>query len=442
MIKDNIITARRVKQNNQEFLVGIFTIKQILTFTKYTERLIVAYDDNNLPVYNNHIQRKVDNTRAEKIADFLIDDPDALFPTNLVLSIPNEAIDYIEDIANNETTVSINEKVFQEINKVDGDVYLTIIDGQHRIRGIEKAISTLRSEISSAAKVISTQANPNVEAVLEKKAAQLQNLLNINLLVTFFIDPVLEFQAMVFSTINRTQKTVPQSLVSSLFGLTEKDTPQKTAVEIVLTLNGYEKSPFFNRIKLHGGTYERNQSPPLTQAAMVKSILNLISLNQREAERDRFREREELLKQGSFEVPFRNYYANNRDEFITDILFSFFTAVKNTFLADGLNLWDFEENTKPKNILHTTVGYTALLNILVDILKREQSDEKRDKIVTYEEYLKKAAHLVFSDQQRYPFTSVSATIFYLDMSLAIWPAQSGKDPRIEKLDLALKKRVS
>lgn len=442
MIQDNLITASKVKQNNQEFLVGIFSIKQILSFTKYTERLIDHFDENNFPVYNPRIQRKLESGRVEKIADFLTEDPDAIFPTNIVLSIPNAAIEYIEDINASQVQILVNEKVFNEITKVDGDVYLTIIDGQHRIKGIEKAIDRLRGEIASLQKVLLNSQNVELEARIQRKAKQLASLLNINLLVSFFIDPSLEFQATIFSTINRTQKSVPQSLVSSLFGLTEKDTPQKSALEIVLALNAYELSPFYNRVKLHGGRYERNQSPPLTQAAMVKSIVELISTNQRELERDRYRERKELLVNCGPDFPFRIYYANNNDKFITDILFSFFSAVRNCFVKENLVYWNFEENTKPQNVLHTTVGYQALLNLLVDILAVEKLDESRDKIDTYERYLIKCNGLPFDNQQRYPFTSISKTIFYLDMSIQIWPPTNNDDDRIKKLDEALKKRGS
>lgn len=440
MINHNIVIAKKVKQNNQEFLVGIFSIRQILTFTKYTERLIVYYDDNNIPQYNSQIQRKVENVRVEKIADFLLENSDALFPTNIVLAIPNAVIETIENISDSNIEITLNQSVFSEIQKNDGYVYLTIIDGQHRIRGIERAIERIRSEIADLQKIYLDSYNADIKKKIDKKSLQLNDLLNIDLVVSFFIDPTLEYQAMIFSTINRTQKTVPASLVSSLFGLTDKDTPQKTALEIVLALNGFSKSPFYNRIKLYGGKYERNQSPPLTQAGMVKSIIELICTSIRESERDRFRERSHLSININSDLPFRFYYSKDNDQFITDILFSFFSAVRNVFVINGVSQWNFEVNTKPKNILQTTVGYQALLNLLVDILSIETKDDRRDKINTYEEYLTKCVNVKFSDQQRYPFTSISKTILYLDMSLLIQLPLNNEDPRMEKLNDALKKR--
>jgi DGQHR domain-containing protein len=324
--------------------------------------------------------------------------------------------------------------VFDQIQLQNGDVYFTIIDGQHRISGIELAIKRIREELVELNAVLRNSNSNSIKKKLEKRQTQLSNLLGINLVVTFFIDPTLEFQAMIFSTINRTQKSVPQSLVSSLFGLTERDTPQKSALEIVLALNAFELSPFYNRIKLHGGKYERNESPPLTQAGMVKSIVDLISTNQRELERDRFRERNELIINCSADLPFRVYYAKNNDKFITDIMFSYFAAVRQTFVLNNIVLWDFEENTKPTNILHTTVGYLALLNLLIEILKIEKDNNSRDRIETYKSYLRKCVNIEFANQQRYPFTSISKSILFFDLSLRIWPPQNQDDNRIIKRD--------
>ena len=60
-----------VSQNGQDFIIGKAKIEEVLQYTMYTERLIVAYDDET-PIYNNHVQRKIDKSRVDKIADFLI----------------------------------------------------------------------------------------------------------------------------------------------------------------------------------------------------------------------------------------------------------------------------------------------------------------------------------------------------------------------------------
>ena len=231
-------------------------------------------------------------------SNFLINDKEATFPTNIVLSIPNQAI---KEISKDENSVVIvlEDKVAEEIKKdtEKADVYITIIDGQHRIRGVEVAIQRLKEDIDSLGKTIRTiqTEEGDLHHKLKYFIQRLDDLYNIELVVSFFIDKSLEYQAMIFSTINRTQKRVSQSLVYSLFGLSEKPSPQKTALHIVFALNSNENSPLYRRIKLYGGEYEKGQSPQISQASMVKSIVELICENWREAENDRFRKRKDLL---------------------------------------------------------------------------------------------------------------------------------------------------
>lgn len=446
-INENKISGLPVIQNQQEFVIGIFTIGQIFKFTRFTRRLIVEYDEDNMPIYNPHIQRTVENSRVEKIADFLINDPDAIFPTNVVFCIPSQAI---EKQTTNSPFVEIYlaEKVFTELKKEaeKSDTFITIIDGQHRIRGIEVAIGRLNAHITALQKTVQGSTGSNdLEKKLEYFYQRLEDLLNIQLVVSFFIDKTIEYQAMIFSTINRTQKKVSESLVYSLFGLTTNDSPQKTALQIVLTLNANSKSPFFNRIKLYGGEYEKNQSPPLSQAGMVKSIVNLISENIREAENDRFKDRKELSKRSpgsNRNLPFRKYYALNEDTKISDIFYYFFRAVRETFIdSEGGHYWDFNPETMtPTNILHTTVGYQALLELLIDILDKLPEAE-RFSVDSYKSYLTKAKNLSFGDTQRYAFTSRSKSIFYLDLSIAIWPPTDPiHDKRVIKLKELLERR--
>lgn len=445
---DNKIKCIPVFQNQQDFLIGVFSIGTILKFTKFTKRLIVDFDEQNIPVYNPQIQRELENPRVQKIADFLIDDPNATFPTNIVLHIPSLIVESQKQ-ENGFLEIELSEKVFDgvrksKINDEGGDVYITIIDGQHRIRGIEVALERIDSDIKVLSQTL--QGNPNnleQQKLLNKYTQRKKDLLNIQLVVSFFIDKTLEYQAMIFSTINRTQKRVSDSLVSSLFGLNTDDSPQKTALQVVLALNAHEKSPFHNRINLYGNEYDRNQSPPLSQAGMVKSIVNLICENIRESERDRFKDRKALnerSQQSTKALPFRTYYANNKDKSISDILFYYFKAVRNTYKdINGNYYWDFNpESMKPNNILQTTVGYNAFLNLLIDLLK-EIKETDRYSSISYENYLKRANKIDVEDLKRYPFTSKSQSILYLDLSIAIFPPTEHNDKRVLRLAELLKK---
>lgn len=388
-----------VSQNGQDFIIGKVSIGYLLKFTRYTERVITGFDDYEQPIYNDHVQRKVEKSRVSKIADFLINDPEATFPTNIVLNIPAVAI--AEQRGNNDQVeIIFDDEVIRQIelakhSDVETHVYVTIIDGQHRIRGIEEAIDRLKKEAGNN----------------ELKKNRLESLLNIELVVSFFIDKSIEYQAMIFSTINRTQKRVSQDLVSSLFGLTTDDTPYKTALEVVLALNSHPSSPFYRRIKLYGGEYSKKTfSPPLSQATMIKNIVKYISVSLREAENDRYRKRKELLKNDSNKyLPFRRFYAEDRDDMISDCIYYFFNSVKRHLSI----YWNYDGVSKPKNILQSTVGFEALFRIMSKVMETNNiSVFTKD---TFDEYIIKLRDLEFGNTEKYPISTKGKTELIRDM---------------------------
>ena len=175
MNSNKIIKGFPVSQNDQEFIIGKIRIDKLLSFTQYTERVIIGFDENELPIYNKQIQRKVEQSRINKIADYLINDKEATFPTNIVLGIPLEVIqeqNQKEDIIE----IELIDEVFNQISKSkeeEVDVYISIIDGQHRIRGIEIAIERLNKDILNLKKTKDTL-SPNYL----KKVETLENLLS------------------------------------------------------------------------------------------------------------------------------------------------------------------------------------------------------------------------------------------------------------------------
>lgn len=422
MVKNGVkIKGFIVSQNGQDFIIGKAKIKEILSYTKYTERVIIGFDENEKPIYNQHVQRKVDKTRVEKIADFLINDAQATFPTNIVLGVPMSIIESQSLTNDGIIEIVFSDIVYEQVSLAkkgldDTDIYVTIIDGQHRIRGIEFAIECLEKKINKVGGDASAQ-------------QRLSDLLNIELAVSYFIDKSLEYQAMIFSTINRTQKRVSQDLVYSLFGLSSKDTPYKTALEVVLALNGHPKSPFYKRIKLYGGDYDKYISPPLSQATMIKSIVALISESLRESENDKYRSRKDLKKQkGTKFLPFRQFYASDEDYLISDCLFYYFNTVRH-YLS---KYWEYDGLSKPNNILQSTVGYEALLNLLVDILKHNQIDTFNSD--TFIPYIQKIQFIDISDTEKFPMSTKGRNILYLTMSLKVFPAIDDNDERMIKLE--------
>ena len=412
-----IIKGFPVSQNGQDFIIGKAPIGEILKYTRYTERLIIAYDEEEKPIYNEHVQRKVDSSRTRQIANFLLNDKDAIFPTNIVLDIPINIIESQEE-KDGIICLTLVDNVAEQIEKAKregndkADIFVTIIDGQHRIRGIEVAIEELIKRISKA----------SIPEEQESLTAQLDNLLRMELVVSFFIDKDLEFQAMTFSTINRTQRRVSQDLVYELFGLTSEDSPQKTALEVALALNAHPKSPFYRRIKLYGGTYTKDDSRPLSQAAMIKSIIKGICTSVQSAETERYQKRNAFKNSNrSKSLPFRQFYADNRDDLISDCMFYFFNTVRKVL---GV-YWDYDGYTKPQNILQSTVGYEALMGLLFVIIQKDKisSFDKN----TFDQYVAKLKDIDFTDVEIYPMTTKGKNILYYTMWLAVFPSDNSND---------------
>lgn len=419
-----ILPTRKVVQNSQEYLLGIFKVQDILKFTRYTEYTILGFDEDNLPITNKQVQRKLNSAKVNSIVNFLLNDPQAIFPTNIVISIPNHVINFYEE-TDNEVNIGLKTIVEEDIKKLDnndssGNIHLSIIDGQHRIRGIEQAIKQLNQQIEE---------NAN-SGNLEKWEILLDNLTNMEMSVSFFIDPVLEYQAMIFSTINRTQTKVNQDLVYSLFGLTEEDSPQKTALNIVNVLNGFSKSPFFKRIRLAGASskegknYYKDGYPILSQATMVKSILFMITPNT-DAEIERHKPRKYFARNKNKGLLFREYYGENKDHMILQIINTYFSAIRSVFVSNtGISYWEMKDKkNRPTNILQTSVGYEALLKILEKILAVHVNDKDRIDPQIYISYLSKAKSMDIEDNndpKKYPFTTKTKSKFIYDISKLIF----------------------
>jgi hypothetical protein len=95
-------------------------------------------------------------------------------------------------------------------------------------------------------------------------------------------------------------------------------------------------------------------------------------------------------------------------------------------------------NLKPTNILQTTVGYEALLNILVDILEVGGINQF-DSIDIFVPYLEKCKNIDFGNTNLYTFNNRGKKILYLTMSLAIFPSNldNPKDDRKQELSMLL-----
>ncbi len=279
------------------FLVGVMNASDILKISIIDRR---KYDSLTLDP-SEGFQRDPSPKRISEIS-YYAGTVDATFPTPILLSLEGNTFKFEE----NEI----------EILK---DGCAEIIDGQHRMLGLERSLARDQFELP----------------------------------VVFILDATAEQKALIFATINGKQTKVPASLVYDLFGVTTRRSPQKTAHEIVRALNKDPNSPWHRRLKMLGKKLVSGSNESLSQGTFVKFLLPKIS--------DKPVEDMDLAKRGA-ELPprtkciFNEYFRKNQDELILKILINVFSAARRTWPED----WD----DPTRSILSKTTGFTGIMKAL------------------------------------------------------------------------------
>jgi DGQHR domain-containing protein len=259
------------------------------------------------------IQRVVSRRRVEEIAEYA-KNADATFPTPILLALPENCYSFRED---------------GTIDVVEGTCIADIVDGQHRVLGLD---------LSDLAK-------------------------DFWVPVVFILEPTEEQKALIFATINGKQTKVPASLIYDLFGVTEKRSPQKTAHEVARAINSLPESPWYRRLKMLG-TKTPGSSESLSQGTFVKHLLPLISANPVD---DMNRIKTGLAPQRYPDCIFNSYFVEDKDATILKILLNVFTAVSRT--------WPREWADPAGSILSKSVGFTGIMLALPRIYGRGKTQE-------------------------------------------------------------------
>lgn len=313
-------SALRINQPIGELFVGRMSSKDLSDLAKADIRRITGRELEKMA----GIQRGLSTARALDIAKY-IETVDASFPNTFILNLNSEFLNKAPKEIKNDCgdgtgifcfEISENERAF------------SIIDGQHRLSGFQKA---------------------NVEV--------------FDLIIAFFIDLPIEDQAYLFSTINVTQQKVNKSLVYDLFDLSESRSPQKTAHQVTKALNTDVDSPLYRRVKLLGIAPKFGDEvlyrAPLSQGAVASRIAECIS-NDSMGDRDAIKRGREIgVNASDYEkgLIFRKFFAEEKDWAILRIMKNYFKAVADAFP----DLWE-----KHDNPLSKTIGYGALMRLLVD----------------------------------------------------------------------------
>jgi len=204
------------------------------------------------------------------------------------------------------------------------DHVATIIDGQHRLKGLEEA-----------------------------------QLRDFELSISVFVGADQATEASIFSTVNLAQTKVNKSLAYDLFEYAKARSPEKTCHEIVVALDKLANSPFQGRIKRLGVRTEERFGETLSQATIVKGLLPYISkdpLLDRDAGK-RFGFWEPMLASDASKRIFYEFFRRNEDEKILAIVINYFGAIRRKWP-------DAWENTGRGNIINRTNGFNGFIRFL------------------------------------------------------------------------------
>jgi DGQHR domain-containing protein len=282
-----------------------------------------------------NVQRKLNPKRQTEIASYLTD-PDATFPTSIIISAYPDALEILED-----------EK---KLRFVKGHKFGEVIDGQHRLEGFRRAL----------------------------EQGGVEELGQFELPVAVMSGLGAEGKAYVFSIINGKQAPVSSSLIFDLFGVQVDRSPMKVCHEIAEAFNAREGGPFYRGIKMLGR--KDYDTEILTQGAFVKYLMELISRNPDE---DARREKRGQALDEVKSLPLRELYATKQDALLAKVLDNYFSAIRDTYPDE------WSGNPK-KYMLRKTAGYLALLMIFKWDWDTRASTSKD---ASHEAYLKVAQRL-------------------------------------------------
>lgn len=289
------IYVLEVRQPIGIFYVGKMCAKDIINISKVSQRK-----------GNTGHQRQLKEKRAADIAQYC-KDPDATFPTPIILSVKDSDLIINESLSNNNVICF----EFDETRK-----FAEILDGQHRMEGISKSDG-----------------------------------FDFELPVIIMFSLREEQKAYVFSTINGNQLKVDRSLIYDLFDLSETPSPYKTCHQIARIMNSDEKSPFYRRLKML--EKRENRSETISQNTFVTNLCALISKTPQE---DEINIKRGIKIEDNPKLPLRKFFIARKDEVILRILMNYFSAAKTVFYKE----W----NTPEKYILTKSVGFEGLVSAL------------------------------------------------------------------------------
>ena len=327
-----------VEQPIGTFFVGVMNARDLVEISVADVRRL---HDTEFDEYIG-IQRRLDPKRSKDLRKY-VTSYDATFPTGVILAV-------------REGNAVWDEKAGKLTLKATDDVPLievaSIIDGQHRVDGL-----TARRDGG------------------------------FEVPVSVFVGADVATQANIFATVNLAQTKVNRSLVYDLLDYEKKRSPQKSAHHIAVALDKLEYSPFHERIKRLGSATPERRNETVTQAAVVESLLTLMSSDPM-SDRNSFLRA--LLPESPTEEehqkhPFRQMFLDEKESDITRIVLNLFKAVESRWP----NSWNDLE--RKGNVLPKTNGLKALMRFLKPLYLILAGDDRRyvPEVEEFQEYINK-----------------------------------------------------
>ena len=261
------------------------------------------------------IQRDLSSSRVAELRDY-VNTVDACFPTSIILAI--------DTADSNGKQWAFYDPKTSVLSLDRNENIAKIIDGQHRIAGLEGYSKT-----------------------------------KFQLNVTIFLDMDVEDQAMVFATINLKQTKVGKSLAYDLYEFAKLRSPQKTCHNIAKLFNFKKGSPLCGRIKILGKA-GAGEMEVITQATFVDRLLVHISKDPM-FDKDLIKRGKKLDIAGN--MIFRKMFIEEKDAEIAKCVWNYFEAVSRRWPE----AWN---NYERGMILARTTGFSALMRLLPAVYRR------------------------------------------------------------------------
>lgn len=323
----------KVSQPIGEFYIGAIDSKELLEITTVDVR---EFGKGKAGAIDG-IQRVRSQSRLKDLSQY-VNLEYATFPTSVILAIDVRCVK-VTPIEGCAGLYRLKVSAY-EGNEGDDPIPLDasafIIDGQHRLAGLENR-------------------DP------EKGSFEVN--------VSIFVGADIADQAEIFSRVNLAQTKVNKSLTYDLLEYANEKSPYKVAHDVVVALNadehealdGDEHGPFFQKIKRLGVRTPGLDSETLAQATVVNGLLRYLPQNQ-EKERSKslfgLSRKSEPNESWQSRI-FVDFYRKDDFASILLIVSNYFEAVSKKWP----NAWNEPQEGQ---ILSRTTGFNALIRFLKD----------------------------------------------------------------------------